>query len=271
MLLFHPEERSEAEVVLLLGAGAVEDSWNPVLKALEGRVPSPTKDAPNVYFATLVYRLRWLHGMSVAQGISVDARRSYSSALGEALNEYQSVTTGIAQCIQDWDGNKLRPEAALLSQRLLRPRSERFHIASTNWDFSAGDLLDDSADGGGSVDYIHGTYDVGLYLPGEIVAEPYRGPANLSEFNASSRRTVLALRDASRLILYGLSVSPLDGELGFILQSAHGQRRAPFEEVIIVDPYHQAVVANLRVHLGAQRYLCVDPRDLADFELPNGS
>jgi len=92
---------------------------------------------------------------------------------------------------------------------------------TTNWDFSTQEFLEgQDHDRSASVDFLHGTYSVGLYLPGEVVDEPYRGADNGSEFVTSAYGTVHKLRDASRLIVWGLAVSPLDAELGFLLQAA---------------------------------------------------
>jgi hypothetical protein len=117
------------------------------------------------------------------------------------------------------------------------------------------------------IHYLHGTYSVGLYLPGEVIDEPYRGPDNRSEFLSSAVSTVHELRDASRLVVYGLSISPLDAELGFLLQAAARQRKQPFAEVFVVDPNHKEVIQTLRVHLGSQNYLGVDPSQLRDLKL----
>ena len=41
------------------------------------------------------------------------------------------------------------------------------------------------------------------------------------------------------------------------------------EDVVIVDPKHQDVIRNLRVHLGGQNYVGVHPSQLKDLKLPS--
>jgi hypothetical protein len=261
--------RAEAEVVVLMGTGAVAGAWNPVLDALGERIPTRSPHAANVYFATLVHRLRWLKAMTVKPGIAEAHRRTYVHALEEALTELREVTTGIAASLRAWDGNKLRPEARIIRERLLY-REHRFAVVSTNWDFSADEFLEGEwHDRCCGIHYLHGTYSVGLYLPGEVIDEPYRGLDNRSEFFMSALGTVHKLRDASRLVVYGLSISPLDAELGFLLQAAARQRKQQFAEVFVVDPNHKEVIQTLRVHLGNQNYLGVDPGQLQGLELPD--
>jgi hypothetical protein len=143
-------------------------------------------------------------------------------------------------------------------------------VVTTNWDFAAGELLvpdEHKTEFEPSIDYLHGTYSIGLYLPAEVIDEPYRGIDNRSEFLTSAISTVHCLRDASLLILYGLSLSPLDAELGFLLQWSAKLRVSPFREVVVVDPRPADVIANLRVHLGTQRYLALHPDHLPDLRL----
>lgn len=260
-------DRGEAEAVVLVGAGAVADSWRPVLEALGNRIPDRSPDAANVYFATLVHRLRWLKAMSLKFEIADKYRSTYVSAFDETLREYREVTAAVASAIKGWDGNKLRPEAATIRKRLLGDEC-RFAVFTTNWDFSVTEFLEGQYhDRCAGLHYLHGTYSVGLYLPGEVIDEPYRGPANRSEFLMAALSTVHMLRDALRLVVWGLRVSPLDAELGFLLQAAVRQRKVPFSEIIVVDPDHQAVTRNLRVHLGDQNYVGVKPSLLSELTL----
>ena len=262
-------DRAEAAAVALIGAGAVDRSWEPVLDALGNRIPARCSDAANVYFATLVHRLRWLKAITQNFEIADKHRVTYVRALDDALQEYREVTAAIASAIRDWDGNKLRPEAEIIRENLLYEEFP-FAVVTTNWDFSTQEFLEEKYPNRClGTDYLHGTYSIGLYLPGEVMDEPYRGPDNRSEFFSSAISTVHTLRDANRLVVYGLRVSPLDAELGFLLQAAARQRSAPFDEVVVVDPDHQSVIRNLRVHLRDQNYIGVAPTHLRDLKLPS--
>ncbi len=260
----------EEEAVLLVGAGSVDGAWEPVLDALSARIPERSPAVANVYFATLVHRLRWLHDKSVRPVPSPVAQQGYLNELKAALEEYRSVTSKIAQALSA-SHFRTRPEGQLIREKFLRSSSpyRSFRVVTTNWDFANSDLIEE--DGAGrqpGIDFLHGTFDIGLYLPGEVVDEPYRGTDNRSEFFTSFLGTVTALRDVPRLVVYGLSVSPLDAALGFLLQWAAKLRKRPFAEVIVVDPSFKPVIANLRVHLGNQRFIGLVPEELANFRLP---
>ena len=255
------------DTVLFIGAGAVEDSWDPVLNGLGNRIPESNADTANVYFASLVHRLRWLHMMNERQVQSVQARQIYADALTEAKAEWTAVTGDIAKSIKAWHGNKLRGEAEIIKERLLSNR--RFEIVTTNWDLSASTLqcnLD--GDKFPTVDPIHGNYCVGLLLPGEVVDEPYRRWDNLGEFSQSAQSTVLHVRDCRRMIFWGLSVSPLDAELGVLLRAGIRQRSFPVDEIVVVNPAFDPVIRNLRVHLGIQRYFGIAPSQLLYVAIP---
>lgn len=203
---------STDEVVLLVGAGSVANAWEPVLDALGRRLPDRSAESANVYFATLVQRLRWLSALAARD---TSRTSDYRRELSVALHEYQRVITDISQRLQDAK-LELRSEATVLREKLLDGFTAK--IVSTNWDFTADELVKDDQDS--SIDHIHGTFSVGLYLPNEVADEPYRDPDNRREFSTSMLSTVPSLICAQRLVVYGLSVSPLDAELGFVLQWA---------------------------------------------------
>ena len=96
----------------------------------------------------------------------------------------------------------------------------------------------------------------------KVLAEARQGPSWDHVFGTDKLG-----RDQLSRVLYGLRVSPLDAELGFLLQAAARQRKNPFGEVMVVDPDYQAVIRNLRVHLRDQNYIGVDPRQLQDLKL----
>lgn len=253
--------RSDVDIVVMLGAGAVADSWEPVLDAIADKVPGRDPEAANVYFATLVQRLRFTYAMSRRPGVAPRHRHTYRTSFDEAMVERSAVTTTISNNLKTWGRNTLRPEAALIRERWLS--DYRYSIVTTNWDFSATQLMsEDYTENCEGWNALHGTYEIGLYLPGEVIEESYRQQDNLHEFSTSALEATHQVRDAASLVLYGLSVSPLDTELGLILSAAARQRSLPFLEVVVVDPKHEQVIRNLRVHLGAQNYVGMKPEGL---------
>lgn len=254
--------RSQCETVLLLGSGAVQSAWEPVFDALKDRIPCRNADVANAYFASLVHKLRWLSLMAARQ---TSATAEYESELNHAKNEYTAVTSAIAVALRT-QPLQVHPAGELVREKFLQGRD--YLVVTTNWEFSAAKTFQvDHSSSTSSITYLHGTYSVGLYLPGEVVDEPHRDVNNRGEFFTSALGTVNALVSATRLVLYGISISPLDSELGFLLQWANKERDSPFDEVIVVDLDPEPVIKRLKVHLGRQHYLPVLPDELPTFLL----
>lgn len=259
---------AEVQAVLMVGSGAVVNAWAPVLEALEDRIPAADAELANLYMATLVQRLRWLHG--IVRKTEGKFRARYQALLRDCLAEYRDTTASIGSALRAQAGMlHVRPEGPLIVKRLLDTPAQDapFAIITTNWDFSIAALQDRGTRESAGINYLHGTYEVGMYLPGEVLDEPYRSEDNRSEFGSAMFETVHIVRDAQRLVVYGLSFSPLDAELGFLLYSAAQQRQRPFDEVVVVDLKPDAVISRLTVHLGPQKFIGTKPEDVASLTL----
>lgn len=126
----------------------------------------------------------------------------------------------------------------------LVPLSAQPVVITTNWDRTvdraAQAIADDCV-----VLHLHGAIDSGhgLYLPSEISVDQFRGRDEQKVHAASYRRAVGELEEASRLVIYGLSLSPLDPEMANAIWAGF-VNRAPLERIDIVDlhqPYEVAV------------------------------
>lgn len=253
-------ERIDLDAVLLVGAGAVDKSWEPVLTAVQSCKSSVRcKDSANVYFSDLVHRLRYWHAMANNPRIQAGYREGYAQQFENALKERDTLVSAISDNLRHWSGNHLRPAGNRIREHL-HANFDSFSVISANWDLSAGYFCaGDREDNCRAVSYIHGTFDTDLYLPGEIASEPFRSAYNRSEMITTAIGAAQTLRDATVLLVYGLSVSPMDAELGFILSSAAAQRTTRFEKVIVINPEPDAPMASLRVHLEHDHILSVHP------------
>jgi hypothetical protein len=280
-----PAPSTPPNTVVLLGTGAVSGSWAPVTRAIKSVVQHVQEGQENLAFADVVYDLR--HRANIARrwrlglpGMSGTMRRQ----LGTMLTRYESLTSAIARELVEASAlGKLeaRPFVSELRQRL---EGSEYIVLTTNWDF----VLEGTFPGR-SVVHIHGDIDdaATLYLPAETSWEPYRelkwhsihvGAAPVRKWHVWRRRWVRhpalwsllshanwLMTRSKRIVVGGLSFSPLDAELGHLLRSAvdAGRRRVP--ELVVLDPDPELVAQRVQYHaFGAiDRVRCFTP-DQAD-------
>lgn len=238
-------------VALVVGAGAVEKAWNPVLRVLQRYHDFPlTPDGANSFFARLVYLLRWW-ASSPGELSSQELRKHQ-----ELLQEIRStVATELKEAERS---GEIRARAGLesLLRTLLIPYSQQFVLVTTNWDTvvprSIEDLMKQDYELQLRPLHVHGsTADPNtLYLPSEMTKEPYRSESQEMSIGSMHGSVWRALEQSHRIVLYGLSVDPLDAELGQTL--ACGFSNPLLEEILIVNPEHETVAHRVN--------LLVDPR-----------
>jgi hypothetical protein len=114
---------------LVVGAGAVENAWTPVFRALQPYFDFPlTADGANCFLARAVYLLRW-----------------YSSSPGELAKQpltlhktfFDKVKKAICaeiQASQQRRELKVRAEFEAIIDLLLLAHSNTFMLVTTNWD-----------------------------------------------------------------------------------------------------------------------------------------
>ena len=250
--------RSKQDTVtaVIVGAGAVENCWDPILRAVQRHWDFPlTIDGANCFLARLVYLLRWY--------------ASDPSELGpKALKEHRAFLNVIKKDIchelrrsQAQAEMRVRDEFEAVLDTTLFRYSSTFMLVSTNWDTVFCDALSRYAnrtmDGVLRPLHVHGSVanPHTLYLPTEITKEPYRSRSEEQQIGGIHGRIWRGLEDAHRVVIYGLSLSPLDAELSQTL--AAGFDNDVLEDVIVVTPEHALVAHRVNLLLHPKRHVRV--------------
>jgi hypothetical protein len=227
------------KTVFLVGAGIAEGSWPPVLEALReadrensGQV-GKDQEAANLWFARWVWKRRfgwWFryNKHSLIKKLEHKARRKRERELDKQLADLAREDLAIKTLI----ASKLN---AAVEARNLRVRPRFIEIASearwqpyyavtTNWDRA---LEPHAQDRENMIWHLHGEAadPKTILLPDESIQEDYRG----EERKYLSDRVNFcwkAIAAASELCIYGLSMSPLDADLGYIVGAGLSEHSA---------------------------------------------
>jgi hypothetical protein len=226
---------------MVVGAGAVEGAWGPVIAALRatGFPDLVSASAANFALARLVYVARLAERDPETTPIA-RSREEVRAKLAE-------VKTAIARQLTEAasrDELRVRAEFAEVAHRLLLVSGSEMGVITTNWD-STVERAVQNLQSGQSVHYVHGHMEDGggLYLPAEVAEEPYRERQHLQQLLVQRRAMVRAITNATRLIIYGLGLSALDAELGQILAS--GIHQSSVREIVVVNPQYVDVADRL--------------------------
>jgi hypothetical protein len=264
--LTQPPRREEGLTVLLVGAGAVANAWAPVLRALHWCHDFPlTDDGANSFLARLVYLLRWhvTYPSDDAKAQLHGFQELYREVCGRICSELR-----LAQRQGELTA---RPQFAGVVKRFLR-RTSRFAIINTNWDTVVEEALTSQfQELHGSLvtaAHLHGSVWDGdaLYLPSELVREPYRIADQQNVFGGAHLAAMEAIDRARYLVLYGLSLSPLDAELCQIVES--GCHESDLAGVDVITPDHSLVAHRVNLLLDPRRTVRVHGYHPDDLESP---
>ena len=242
-------KRKEKELcALIVGAGAVQNAWRPVLRALQPYFPMPlTSDGANTHLARMIYLLRWWGCVDTDLGRKM---------LSETLAHFNEVKASIAsEIIFSQKSGEIvkRDSLTAIVDKFIVPTAGRFILLSTNWDSVVETAIYDHL----NQDYncainairIHGRADdpSRMYFPTEVTKEPYRSKEEDKAIGTIHGAAWQTLETASRAIVYGLSLAPLDAELCQIL--ACGWASKKLKEIIVINPSHEEVAHRVNVLL----------------------
>jgi len=161
---------------------------------------------------------------------------------------------------------------SILNTFVLTNPDSLFGFVSTNWDT----VIDDAADrwvkekyyhiDSSKVFHIHGSIEQHehIYLPSETSMENYRSDDENYTLGYNHFTTYQFLSEANTILLYGLSLDPLDAELCLLLNGAFTQSKK-IREIIIINPDYQKVRKRVKVLLFSRtdvRIRCFDPKNL---------
>lgn len=194
---------------LIVGAGAVKNAWNPVIRALQ-----PTFDFPlspsgaNAYLARLVYLLRWWK-----QNPSNFASREFEKCFQHFADIRKSISAELVQAEKSGE-IYARDEFDAIVARFLKSYCKNHLLVTTNWDFvidkAFGRLVGKMALTEPAGLHIHGSVvdPSKMYLPTEVTMEPYRTHEEQQQIGVFHREIWEKIEKAHRVVFYGLSLSP---------------------------------------------------------------
>lgn len=239
-------------IAFLWGSGAVENAWLPIFKSLKPLYLNRDLliEEANTLLALLVYNLRFHANQK---------KDSNDKIFEECQNMLYKHRKNICEQIKYYQNSgqmKVREEFDDIVNKVILQDCSRLLLITTNWDTVVEDALKVHPDmkkftyGTYVCTHLHGIYhdpDL-LYLPTETVNEKYRSQEQEFYIGREHSSTMVSLKQAQILIIYGLSISPLDAELLQVLSSALSCNKV-LETIKIVDINHDAVAKKINIIL----------------------
>lgn len=235
-------------ITLFVGAGAVKNAWNPIIKAMQPDYfkQSLSADGATCGLSRLVYNLRW-----------------FSNNPGDALEKCKKILENTKKSIceeikiaQEKNEISVRDEFWNIMEQITLSDCQRLMIVSTNWDT----VVEDSINTIPKIKemfgnrklfaaHLHGVYldPNTVYLPTEMVEEPYRTNDERQILGAMHASVMQATVIAQTIIFYGLSISPLDAELTQIIGACINNDN--IQSIKIIDPCHKTVAERINLLL----------------------
>ncbi len=248
-------------VAFLWGAGAVENSWLPILKSLH---PLYLKrdlliEEANMLLALLVYNLRF-H----AEPKEYPDDKVYVQCKEMLQNHRQNICDQIKH-YQNSGQLKVQEEFDEILNKVVLKDCHRLLLITTNWDTAVEDAIKTNASMKKFMHHtfvcthLHGIYHNPnmLYLPTEIVNEKYRSHEQEIYIGLQHSSAMTSLLEAQVLVIYGLSISPLDAELIQILSTSLSLNTV-LETVKIVDINPNAVAKKIKIILNGRNFIRVE-------------
>jgi len=227
--------------IVLAGAGVVENAWEPVIRALNRVARCHSASAANSRLASHVSIRRSLFAKHIKVDPEVRRLREGWVVIHQQLAELIAVELAAAEAMGELS---LRPSFPQFCGLYASDRPVK--IISTNWDH----VLEDTVrpfwpTSQNIVHYLHGDRSdpASMLFPSEMVSEPYRSMKVYRKLFERNHFIRTALSQASRLLVIGLAMSPLDSELVSNVSIAFDSGR--LREVYVCDPDHATVVERL--------------------------
>lgn len=227
------------KIAIITGAGAVENAWEPILKIFKPLMEDEVDaDVINCHFAKLIYLLRIYSSASDKMAVeNLEFEKETMKQLKDLISEHIKIyqQNGILRARKEFKD--------ILAKFVFAAADNLFGLVSTNWDT----VIDKEADEIVKEVYVdltstkcfhlHGSIDSPehLYLPSETSKENYRSKEDNDRHGYNHFATLKFLKEARQIILYGISLEPLDAELIQILNSTFTTSNN-LREIIIVNP-----------------------------------
>jgi hypothetical protein len=228
---------TNTKIAILVGAGAVENAWQPIINSFELIYGKETDaDSANFLFAKSICAMR-LYSKSPKGVKQLKEEQETVSMMKEIICDVlkHSQKTGVLKPRKEF--------TKMLDKFVLCNPNNLFGFVSTNWDT----VIDTEADRwvkekyvdieSAKVFHIHGSIEAheSLYLPSETSMENYRSDTENDKVGYDHFTTFQLMSEANVIILYGISLDPLDAELNLLLNGAFTKGKS-IKEVIIINP-----------------------------------
>jgi len=256
-------------IVFFTGAGAVENAWQPILTALEKDVGFEIDaDGANCFLASLVYLLRFY-----STGTFPDVDK-HSKIFFEGVNKVKSK---ISEALLFAENNKqIRAQKELkdILFKFIFSTDNQATFVTTNWDTVINNAINEYRKSNYPKDdiniqfiHLHGCVKSpkSLYLPSEVVREPYRSFNDDEEMGRLHLEVSRAIELSNKTILYGLSLDPLDAELSITLEA--GWSSPNLREIILINPDHKKISQRVKLLLDSKypaKIIGYSPSNLED-------
>lgn len=263
-------------VALFVGAGAVENAWTPVSRALQQYYkPKMDADGCNMTLSQLVFNLRFFSNKKHREPY----QEEHLQALKKQLVLFRNSIAYELQQAQRENEISARPELPEILEKFAIYKNKKFMFVSTNWDTVIDNAIRKYCHNkfpNKEINlfplHVHGSIfsTDHLYLPTEVTHEPYRTEEEIENLSVINASIMKGLELCERVVIYGLSLSPLDAELGMILTA--GLDNEKLQEIIVVDPMHEQIAKRVNVLLTHKRKIIVkgcNPNNLNKFHYYN--
>jgi len=219
-------------------------------------------DCANSMFARIVYLIRFMHTEHPDQ----------FERFIEDINKIKNEICRHLYIAQQANFIKPRKEFQDILNKFVFVKNHRIAVLSTNWDT----VIDNAMNTFGHSNqlglsknintyHLHGSIlsPKGLYLPSEIARESYRNTQEDLQIKTIHATAAQTIAKCNKLILYGLSLDPLDAELcqtiSFVGYATN------IKEIIIINPDHKKVARRVKLLMDSKENVEINgysPEDL---------
>lgn len=206
--------------VFLFGSGAVEeDAWKPIIAAIQEHQPqAAVQDGPqaNHYLTWWVYGQRLRALRTKKGGLSAETKAQQKQLKDADRQLRRKIAEHLSRATTERTYRLRRRFLEVVEHSRWRGSAGVLYL-TTNWD----NLLEVTKGlSSKSVVHIHGdvTAPDCIYLPSETSHEAHRSRETNVRIGLLTGTAWQVIRDTRQLCIYGLSLSPLDAELSWIVQ-----------------------------------------------------
>jgi hypothetical protein len=229
--------------VFLVGTGAEQNAWPPVTEAIKAIFPDAQKDKSDGGWENFV--MAKLVAVHRAQEASKKFNEGHGETQGRANLDLlrQEIATRLRKAVASKD---LCPRPKFLEVAKDLEWGSRVFL-TTNWDLSIEGALPNA-----DVRHIHGSVadPATLYLPSDYAFDASHPEETRKSMLLALDGCIETFWEATTVVIYGLSLDPLDGELAAICSTGFQAKvtgDAKLERIVIYDLPEKEQILTSRV------------------------